>query len=83
MKRLFTYLMMFAALAVIFSAITGCSGVQSSNTNANNTAPNAGAQKQPSSSDYPPLASGLANAEVEMLDGTKFKISDKKARFCS
>ncbi len=80
MKQLFTYLITFAALAVIFSAMTGCGGVQSSNTNANNTATNASAQKQPGSSDYPPLASGLADAEVAMVDGTKFKISDKKGK---
>lgn len=72
--------MMFAALAVIFSVMTGCNGVQSSNTPANNSVANTGAQKQPSSSDYPPLASGLADAEVELLDGTKFKISDKKGK---
>ncbi|MGB7203415.1 MAG: TlpA disulfide reductase family protein [Pyrinomonadaceae bacterium] len=80
MKQLFSKLMAFAALAVVFSAMTGCGGVQSSNTNANNTATNASAQKQPGSSDYPPLASGLADAEVEMLDGTKIKISDKKGK---
>lgn len=72
--------MTFAALAVVFSALTGCGGVQSSNTNANTTATNTGAQKQPSSSDYPPLAAGLADAEVAMVDGTKFKISDKKGK---
>lgn len=80
MKQLFTYLMTFAALAVVFSAMTSCGGVQNSNTNANNMATNTGAQKQPTSSDYPPLASGLADAEIEMLDGTKFKISDKKGK---
>lgn len=77
MKRLFSHLMMFAALAVIFSAMTGCNdNVQSSN----NTISNADVQKKSSSSDYPPLATGLADAEVEMLDGTKFKISDKKGK---
>ena len=72
--------MTFAALAVIFSAMTGCGGVQSSNTNANNTATNASAQKKTNSSEFPPLASGLADAEVAMVDGTKFKISDKKGK---
>lgn len=72
--------MMFAALAVIFSGMTGCGGVQSSNSTANNSAINNAAQKKDVATDYPPLASGLADAEVEMLDGTKFKISDKKGK---
>ena len=71
--------MTFAALAVIFSAITGCSDPQQ-NTNVMSSASNAGAQKQPSSSEYPPLASGLADAEITLLDGGKFKISEKKGK---
>lgn len=80
MKQLLTYLMTFAAFAVIFSAMTGCGGVQNSNNAVGNTATNTGAQKQPNSSDFPPLASGLADAEIEMLDGTKFKISHRKGK---
>jgi thiol-disulfide isomerase/thioredoxin len=80
MREFITNLALFIVLAIIFSGLTSCGSVQSSNTNANNTATNTGAQKQPSSSDYPPLASGLADAEIEMLDGTKFKISDKKGK---
>lgn len=72
--------MTFTALAVIFSGMTGCGGVQSSNSTANNSAINNAAQKKDVATDYPPLASGLADAEVEMLDGTKFKISDKKGK---
>lgn len=71
--------MTFAALAVVFSAFTGC-GSTEQNTAASNSASNAGAKKQTSSTEFPPLASGLADAEVEMLDGTKFKISDKKGK---
>jgi thiol-disulfide isomerase/thioredoxin len=81
MKRLFTDLIMFAALAVIFSAMSGCGGnVQSSNTVANNSATNNAAQKKDIATDYPPLASGLSDAEVAMVDGTKFKLSDKKGK---
>lgn len=80
MKQLFTYLITFATLAIIVSAMTSCGGVQNSNTNATNAATNTAATKQPPSTEYPPLASGLADAEIEMLDGTKFKISDKKGK---
>ncbi len=73
--------MTFAALAVIFSAMTGCNSIQSTNNSTgNNTAANTGAQKQAAATNFPPLASGLADAEVAMLDGTKFKISDKKGK---
>lgn len=72
--------MMFTALAVIFSAMTGCDGVQNSNTTANNAATNTAAPKKDVATDYPPLASGLADADVAMIDGTKFKISDKKGK---
>lgn len=82
MKRLLTDFTMFAAMAVIFSLMTGCgNSVETANkTSANNSAANSVAQKKVSSSDFPPLATGLADADVAMLDGTKFKISDKKGK---
>lgn len=82
MKRLLTDLTMFAALAVVFSALTGCgNSVETKNSSsANNSPTNNVAQKRASSSEFPPLASGLADAEVAMVDGTKFKLSDKKGK---
>lgn len=82
MKQFFTKLMTFAALAVIFSAMTGCGNSVESTTSssANNSATNGVAPRRASSSEFPPLASGLADAEVAMVDGTKFKISDKKGK---
>lgn len=81
MKRIFTHLMTFAALAVFLSAMTGCNSAESSNNTASKNGPvNAPTAKQVNPSDYPPLPSGLADADVEMLDGTKFKLSDKKGK---
>lgn len=80
MKRLFTYLTTFAALAVIFSALTGCGGNEQTSVNTANRESNTVARKQTNASEFPPLASGLADAEVAMVDGTKFKISDKKGK---
>lgn len=71
--------MTFAALAVVFSALTGC-GSSEQNAISANSAANTGGQKQMNATEYPPLASGLADAEIALLDGTKFKISDKKGK---
>lgn len=80
MKRLFVHTIVFAALAVVFSALTGCGGTEQTNLNGTNSAGNAAAQKQNDSSAFPPLASGLADAELPMLDGAKFKLADKKGK---
>jgi thiol-disulfide isomerase/thioredoxin len=80
MKRLFTYLMTFAAFAIIFSAMTGCGETEQKTNIVANGANNTATQKQTNSTEFPPLPSGLADAEVAMLDGTKFKISDKRGK---
>ena len=67
------------SLLVFFGAsllITGCGGTGTNTpTNANTTQTG-----NSSSVAYPPLASGLAEAEFENLDGSKFKISDRKGK---
>lgn len=71
--------MTFAALTVIFSSLTGC-GDSGENSAINKSASNTGAQKQVNPTGYPPLPSGLADAEIALLDGGNFKISDKKGK---
>lgn len=71
--------MTFAALALIFSSLTGCGGTEQ-NTAATDSAANKGAQKQTSTTEYPPLAAGLADADIALLGGGTFKISDKKGK---
>lgn len=80
MKRTAITVSIFFVLALLLAGQNGCSGTQSnsivnSGPSNVNTAP---ANSDPSS--YPPLASGLADADFELLDGTKFKISDKKGK---
>jgi cytochrome c biogenesis protein CcmG/thiol:disulfide interchange protein DsbE len=83
MKDLFKNLALFAIFSIVFSGLTGC-GSQSANTAANNAAKNAapanGATNGASTTVYPPLASALADAELEALDGTKTKVSDRKGK---
>ncbi len=83
MKEIISSLVLFVGLTVIFSGLTACTGTETGATNGNAaTSPgNAGSEttdKKPSA--YPPLASGLADAEFELLDGSTFKISDRKGK---
>jgi len=63
--------------------LTACTETDSNTANiagantAANADPSAAANK---SSIYPKLASGIAEAEMELLDGTKFKVSDRKGK---
>lgn len=71
-------------LALFVSLIASCSG-QGGNTPAsgttNNSAGDADSNAAKSrSNEYPPLASGLASADLELMDGSKFKLTDKKGK---
>ena len=82
MKETITNLALFIVLCIFFSGLTGCSGTQSNSVNGN--AANSGnANTQTAKSDpaaYPPLAAALADAEFDLLDGSKSKISDRKGK---
>jgi thiol-disulfide isomerase/thioredoxin len=86
MKNSFTNLAVFAVLALAFSVLTSCSGTTpSSNTNAGtspqtdaNTAAKAEPEKK--TTDYPPVSAAVADAEIKNLDGTTWKVSDKKGK---
>ena len=84
MKRSITTLALFVILTIVFSGLNGCKGTQPVATNnANGTPSNANttvAGDPAISSIFPPLASGLADAEFELLDGSKMKISERKGK---
>lgn len=75
--------MRFSVLVLVcvgFSTLSACTSSQQAGSNtarANGVAVQAGEKK---SSVYPPLASSLADAELELLDGTKTRISDRKGK---
>jgi len=81
MINAFKTFLLFGVLAIAFSSLTGCPGNAASGTNSNiansaektNTSP-------VKSSDYPPLPAGIAQADVELLDGSKFKVADRKGK---
>ncbi len=82
MKEIITNLALFIVLCIAFSSLTACSGTQTNTANGN-AANTANANTQTAKTDpaaYPQLASSLADAEFDLLDGTKSKISDRKGK---
>ena len=91
-KSIFKNLLVFAGLVLAISSFNGCGGsgtagnnaAGDSNTNSDVTASNTNGNSNGYSSvagiDYPPLASGLADAEFELLDGSKFKVSNERGK---
>jgi len=88
-KSILKHLAIFIGLVFAISLFNGCGGTgandpaaNSANTAAGTNTGGAGNANGYSSvaSEYPPLQSGLADAEFEMTDGTKFRPSDKKGK---
>lgn len=79
MRNLFSNLALLIILVVAISSGPGCSSTQQAGSNA---APAKSETKsdEKKTSVYPPLAAGLADAELELLDGAKTKISDRKGK---
>jgi len=82
MKRPIASFVILVALAALFSSQNGCSDTQQSSVanGVNNTASGSIPSPSVDASVYPPLPSGLAEADLELIDGTKFKVSDKKGK---
>jgi len=85
MKRIFTSPVSFVVLAIVFSSLMGCSGSSTSQKADNQplqAQPGALASVQPEKkkSDFPPIATAVAQADIKNLDGTTFKIADKKGK---
>ncbi len=84
MRVFIVNIILLVVLAVVFSA---CGGTEVTNNNAvapPSTSPTAAAtpdvatEKTPS--EYPPLASAVAQADLKNMDGSTFKIADKKGK---
>jgi len=82
MKKILSSFGLFVVLTVAFSSLTGCGG---SNGAVNEPASNAGTSENAASSstkksDYPPLASAVAQSDMKNLDGSTSKIADLKGK---
>jgi thiol-disulfide isomerase/thioredoxin len=83
MKRSIATVVLFVVLAVVFSSQNGCSSNQPTATNNTNSAAlnkNTQTNEPTKAAIYPPLPTGLAETSFELLDGNKFKVSDKKGK---
>lgn len=81
MKKILSNFALFVVLAVVFSALTGCGGSTGSNTSpAANTAATNGKSETAKKSEYPPLASAVAQADMKNLDGSTSRITDLKGK---
>jgi thiol-disulfide isomerase/thioredoxin len=83
MNRSFTNLILLVALCVALLTMTGCPAPATNTANssaASVPAANNPAASNAKASEYPPLASALADAELENLDGTTTKVSDRKGK---
>ena len=82
MRNFLTAVVYFVVLAIVLSAFGGCSGTVTSEKTANNaSAPDAPpAETTKKKSDYPPIATAVAQAEIRNIDGTTFKVADRKGK---
>lgn len=85
MKKILSNLGLFVVLAVVFSALTGCGGSNgASNTAVSNSGSPANAESNAASSakksEYPPLASAVAQSDMKNLDGSTSKVADRKGK---
>lgn len=77
---------MFVFLSLVFSSFFGCSGSGTSQNQAVNDSTSAGSDRQPAnstakkSSEYPPIPAAVANSDIRNLDGSTFKVADKKGK---
>src|SRR4051812_49169744 len=80
MRESITNLALFVCFCLVFSSLTACTGTTA------NSGPNNGPQPPRADSGpkgdsiYPAIPSGLASAEMELLDGKKVKVSDKTGK---
>jgi thiol-disulfide isomerase/thioredoxin len=88
-KSIIKNILVFSGFALAISSFNGCGGSSpannaNSNGSVNATVANSNANAKAYSSiagiDYPPLASSLADADFELLDGSKFNVSNEKGK---
>ena len=81
MKVFFTNIALFIVLSFAFSALTSCTNTQTSAVNENSTAANTtDAPSEKKKVIYPPAPAAIMQADIKLLDGTTFKLLDKKGK---
>ena len=93
MKKIFTNLILFIALAFALSNLSGCTNTANSQkvpldetatkadqTKGGATTTDADKSAEPKKSEYPPISSAVASAGIKNLDGSSFTVADKKGK---
>lgn len=84
MKQFLQKIGLFLFPAIIFSGLTGCGTKTNTQTNetaqTNSQTENKGENKSSESSKYPPAPTAMSKAELELLDGSKITIEDRKGK---
>ena len=81
MKSVLTNLFYFVIFAIVFSALTGCTGSSAVTNTAGSAASETNARKTSGGSNqstYPPLATSIADADMEFAGGKTEKLSQRK-----
>ena len=79
MKKFFTNAILFIALSIAFSSLTACP-TANTKSDAGNQKTNSNSPTDIKPSDFPLAPAGILQAEIKMLDGTSFKLEDKKGK---
>jgi thiol-disulfide isomerase/thioredoxin len=81
MKVFLKNIALFIVLTLAFSALTSCTGTQTAPVDDTSSAPaNTAQQPEKKKVNYPPAPAAIMQADVKNLDGTTFKLQDKKGK---
>lgn len=82
MKFLLKNTALFIVLTFAFSALTSCTSTKTAgiNENSSTTANTTNTTTEKPKINYPPAPSAIMTADIKMLDGTSFKLQDKKGK---
>lgn len=80
MKNLFTNAILFLALSIGFSALTACETAKTDSINTSKENNTTETKKDSNPNGYPLAPSAILQSEIKMLDGTTFKVQDKKGK---
>jgi thiol-disulfide isomerase/thioredoxin len=84
MRNIFKGSVFFVVIVIVISGFSGCSGGPAPQNSAENSsqpvASGSPAKPEKKKNDYPPIPSAVAQSDLKNLDGTTFKVADKKGK---
>ena len=83
MRSIFQNVFLFVIFASAISSLTNCSGTQQAANGTTEVSPQPGASVaavEKKKTDYPPIATAVAEAEIKNLDGSTWRVADKKGK---